>query len=314
MQQYYYVQRGEQQFGPYLSEALLDYLGQGNVVLSDLVYMEDTQSWVSLEQTPLVQAFFGTPTNAANTTSASPELPAVPKRPVEIAPELNLEMVENTITTAAPTPSAPKPVQEIRAQSVSSEADYDLTFSEGVASIEISPSTSGQLKVEIKAATMEESDSVRIEVQPARAVGLTLEVADSCTVGAQASAVITALDEFGNIDSHCDAELSIKYSGSAMGVGRIQLKSGVGTFTVTNERATVSSFVVAGTGAWSDLTPIDGAVEFTAGPATRFEIVAPQVMNAGVASRIQILAKDRFGNQTRQVESDVKLAIQHFVS
>lgn len=316
MQLYYYIQRGEQQFGPYLSDALLDYVAQGNITLNDLVFLEDSQTWTTLENSPLIQNMLGAvstqndaPVSETIAESAStPPLPTVPRRPAEIEPELNLEMIE---TEAPVDPVTVIQTTQIPTREIADSELFNLIFNEGVAQIEIEPTSKGQVTMGIQDG---QAETLTIEIRSARAVRLVLQNEDRQAVGSLASVIVTAEDEFGNIDESCNAELTIKYSGSAMGVGRIQLKNGIGNFAVSNEKATVSSFVVGAGGEWSDLKTTDGAIEFLAGPAIRFEIHAPTSVQAGQKTQVHVLALDQFGNQTSRVEADVRLAIQHFVS
>jgi hypothetical protein len=324
MQLYYYVQRGEQQFGPYLSDALLDDIAAGNIALTDLVYLEDRQEWAPLEAAPLIQALFENVEKPQGSSVASSEvepipsavesLPEVPRKPIAIESELDLEMLETEEEAAViekPTPAAQQAHGFEVAQISSAEAVHDLNFKDGIAKVEIEPTAKGQLTIEVQDG---KSEALTIEVRAARAVRLILKAEESSSVGNLSSVIVTAIDSFGNVDEECDAELTIKYSGSAMGVGRIQMKNGTGNFGVRSEKATISSFVVSAAGPWEDLQGTDGAIEFKAGPAMRFEIVAPQSVQAGQRSEIRVLARDQFGNQTSRVDADVRLAIQHFVS
>ncbi len=131
-------------------------------------------------------------------------------------------------------------------------------------------------------------------MNPAAAVAFSVSSIGKVTAGTPFAVTVTAHDAFGNTVTAFNGPVTL-FSSDGQKVllsGPLTLTHGVGTAQVTLDTANVVALTAVGSG----IGGTSSAITITAASASSVKILAPTVVEAGVAFGVTVIVKDQFGN------------------
>jgi phosphotransferase system IIA component/3'-phosphoadenosine 5'-phosphosulfate (PAPS) 3'-phosphatase len=118
---------------------------------------------------------------------------------------------------------------------------------------------------------------------------------------------VQALDQFGNVASSENRDVTLLTSGSASGGGRVPIVTGVGTRLISDPVAETVTLSLADTDATGlDVSSIQNVV-FSSGAVTRYVILDPIDGLVETPVTVTVQAQDQFGNVVPSEDRDVTL-------
>jgi hypothetical protein len=179
-------------------------------------------------------------------------------------------------------------------------AAYTFTAADaGVKQFTVTLKTAGEQSLTVTSGGATGADSLTIT--PAAATRLSVVPAGTATAGSPFDVVVTALDQFGNVDPTFTraVHLTTNDSGAAVSLPAdytfTEADAGVYTFSgvtlVTAGSRTVSAKPTTGS-----FTLASGTVAVVGAEATQFSVSSPATATAGVALPVTVTARDQYGN------------------
>lgn len=325
-QERFIVSHEEKEHGPFTREEITERLKSGEFSVVDFVYVEAQSDWITLlefcpDVTPGMSSGTTVSANVSATTSPAQTEPVKAREPTpEVVEQVAVERVavepkpvEKSEQASPVTASITPRKEETLKKSARTTASADkIELKGGMGTIDLVQFAAGQVRLTVQALegkNLERPQPTPVTVKPAPAAKITLKGPSESVVGEACVFRLMALDQYDNRDTSFSGSITVSVSGSAEGGGAVRFSQGEAQVTITDKVAESVTIRMEDAEKRGLDVSLGASVQFVAGPAARFVLVAPEETVAGEPLKVTVKAVDAFGNLATGFGGEVKVEV-----